>query len=80
MPGISFKLVGFLFAALPLWILDADTFAKTDPHQPVNIEGAHNISVSGRSIRSGNVPAITLTNCYNAVSYTHLTLPTIYSV
>lgn len=65
MPGISFKLIAFLFAALPLWIWGAGIFAKTDPRQPVNIEGAHNFSVSGRSIRGGNVPAITLSNCYN---------------
>jgi len=31
----------------------------------INLTGAHDITISGKSINSGSVPAITLTNCYN---------------
>lgn len=32
---------------------------------PINLNGAHDITISGYSIRGGSVPAITLSNCYN---------------
>jgi hypothetical protein len=32
---------------------------------PINISGAHDITISGKSITGGALPAITLTNCYN---------------
>jgi len=31
----------------------------------INLNGAHDITISGKSITGGSVPAITLTNCYN---------------
>ena len=31
----------------------------------MSLNGAHDITISGKSIAGGNVPAITLTNCYN---------------
>lgn len=32
---------------------------------PINLNGAHDITISGKSITGGSVPAITLSNCYN---------------
>ncbi|MDB5123624.1 MAG: right-handed parallel beta-helix repeat-containing protein [Mucilaginibacter sp.] len=32
---------------------------------PINLNGSHDITISGKSINGGSVPAITLTNCYN---------------
>jgi len=32
---------------------------------PINLNGAHDITISGQSINGGSVPAITLSNCYN---------------
>lgn len=31
----------------------------------INLTGAHDLTISGKSISGGTVPAITLTNCYN---------------
>lgn len=31
----------------------------------INLTGSHDITISGKSISGGSVPAITLTNCYN---------------
>jgi hypothetical protein len=31
----------------------------------INMNGVHDITISGKSINGGSVPAITLTNCYN---------------
>src|SRR5665213_3519073 len=33
--------------------------------KPINLTGAHDITISGQSINGGSVPAITLSNCYN---------------
>jgi len=33
--------------------------------KPINLTGAHDLTISGKSIDGGAVPAITLTNCYN---------------
>ena len=32
---------------------------------PINLTGAHDLIISGKSINGGSVPAISLTNCYN---------------
>ncbi|MDB5133075.1 MAG: hypothetical protein JWR02_2824 [Mucilaginibacter sp.] len=32
---------------------------------PINLSGSHDITISGKLINGGSVPAITLTNCYN---------------
>ncbi len=32
---------------------------------PIKLTGSHDITISGKSITGGTVPAITLTNCYN---------------
>ncbi len=32
---------------------------------PINLNGSHDITISGKVINGGTVPAITLTNCYN---------------
>ncbi len=32
---------------------------------PINLTGSHDMTISGKSIIGGSVPAITLTNCYN---------------
>jgi len=32
---------------------------------PINLNGAHDITISGQAINGGAVPAITLSNCYN---------------
>jgi parallel beta-helix repeat protein len=32
---------------------------------PINLNGSHDITISGKSINGGSVPAITLSNCYN---------------
>jgi hypothetical protein len=32
---------------------------------PINLNGAHDITISGQAINGGSVPAITLSNCYN---------------
>lgn len=32
---------------------------------PINLNGAHDITISGQAINGGSIPAITLSNCYN---------------
>jgi len=32
---------------------------------PINLNGSHDITISGKSIKGGSVPSITLSNCYN---------------
>ncbi|GAC1310865.1 MAG: hypothetical protein NVSMB24_29020 [Mucilaginibacter sp.] len=32
---------------------------------PINLNGSHGLTISGKVINGGNVPAITLTNCHN---------------
>lgn len=65
MRGITFKLIVCLFIILPLWMPDSNGAAIMTFGQPVNIDGGHNFSISGRYIIGGNVPAITLVNCYD---------------
>lgn len=63
MPGLSLNFIAFIFLALAPSALNKSI--PINPNQPVNIEGAHDFSVSGRSIAAGDVPAITLVNCSN---------------
>lgn len=35
------------------------------PSSPINLTGAHDITISGKTINGGSVPAIALYNCYN---------------
>jgi parallel beta-helix repeat protein len=35
------------------------------PSSAINMTGAHDITISGKSISGGSAPSITLTNCYN---------------
>lgn len=44
--------------------VDVATFRYASS-QVINLDGAHDITISGQSIAGVNVPAITLTNCYN---------------
>lgn len=39
--------------------------ASYTPSDVINLDGAHDITISGKSITGGSVPAITLSNCYN---------------
>jgi len=45
----------------------AGTSTKSDykPNQPILLNGAHDITISGESISGGPSSCITLTNCYN---------------
>jgi hypothetical protein len=51
----------------------SSTHFTTTPHDAtsyttsaaINLNGAHDITISGKSISGGSVPAITLSNCYN---------------
>jgi hypothetical protein len=46
----------------------ATTAAATSAYTssgPINLNGSHDITISGKLINGGSVPAITLTNCYN---------------
>ncbi|MDB5133076.1 MAG: right-handed parallel beta-helix repeat-containing protein [Mucilaginibacter sp.] len=40
-------------------------YASYAPSSPINLTGSHDITISGKSITGGTVPAITLKNCYN---------------
>ena len=42
--------------------LDATSYTNSSV---VNLDGAHDITISGKAITGGSAPAITLTNCYN---------------
>src|SRR5437868_6396776 len=42
--------------------LNATFYTKSNV---VNLDGAHNITISGKIIAGGSVPAITLTNCHD---------------
>src|SRR4051812_4503781 len=35
------------------------------PSSAINMTGAHDITISGKSISGGSAPSITLSNCYN---------------
>ncbi|HWZ16349.1 MAG TPA: right-handed parallel beta-helix repeat-containing protein [Mucilaginibacter sp.] len=43
----------------------AKTLATFTASSPINLNGSHDITISGKSINGGTVPAITLSNCYN---------------
>jgi parallel beta-helix repeat protein len=43
--------------------------------QVINLNGAHDTTISGQSIAGGDVPSITLTNCYNI----HITKSKLYN-
>ena len=46
----------------------ATTTSSSSPYTAsavINLTGAHDLTISGKSINGGSVPAITLTNCYN---------------
>jgi hypothetical protein len=40
-------------------------YASYTTSSPINLTGSHDITISGKSINGGTVPAITLKNCYN---------------
>lgn len=42
--------------------LNATTYA---PSAPINLDGVHDITISGQAINGGSAPAISLSNCYN---------------
>jgi hypothetical protein len=43
----------------------AKTLAAYTASSPINLNGQHDVTISGKSINGGTVPAITLSNCYN---------------
>lgn len=43
----------------------AKTLAAYTASSPINLNGQHDLTISGKSINGGTVPAITLSNCYN---------------
>ncbi len=43
----------------------AKTLATFTASSPINLNGQHDITISGKSINGGNLPAISLANCYN---------------
>ena len=57
---------------LPVGLLTSKSKALDNytPSEVINLNGSHDITISGKAIDGGSVPAITLSNCYNV----HITL------
>ncbi|MEB0261139.1 MULTISPECIES: PA14 domain-containing protein [unclassified Mucilaginibacter] len=50
---------------LSTYVATAVTAPAYATSNPIYLDGAHDITISGKAISGGNVPAITLINCYN---------------
>ncbi|MDB5123625.1 MAG: hypothetical protein JWP94_1754 [Mucilaginibacter sp.] len=61
-PGTTTSLTHVNFTSTKLAAVPYASYAASSP---INLTGSHDITISGKSITGGTVPAITLKNCYN---------------
>ena len=65
-------------AKLPTWLCLAHRSLGTSPH--LNSKTHDNVRSQFNAISKSTIRAVVFQCCWRSVSYTHLTLPTIYSV